>query len=100
MQFVVFFEDQPGTGMELRLKHMPAHLKFLEKNSELISAAGPLKEEDDSLAGGLWLVEAQTKNDVQRLVEEDPFWATGMRKSVQILVWQKVFSDGQRLLKL
>lgn len=100
MQFAVIFEDQPGTGMELRLKHMPAHLDFLERNSAFITAAGPLKEDDDSLAGGLWLVKAEARSDVQRLVEEAPFWGTGMRKTVGILLWQQVFNDGERLIKL
>lgn len=100
MKFVVLFEDQPGTGMELRMKHMPSHLAFLEKNGAAISAAGPLKNEDSTLAGGLWLVEAETQAEVQSLVEEDPFWATGMRKTVNIHSWQQVFAAGKRLIEI
>ena len=100
MKFIVMFEDQPGTGMELRLKYMSAHLSFLETHSSAITAAGPLKEADGSVAGGLWLVEADTEEKVSELVEEDPFWAKGLRKSVRILCWQHVFANGTRLIDL
>jgi hypothetical protein len=32
---------------------------------------------------------------VRRLCERDPFWPTGLRKSVRILEWRQVFADGQ-----
>ena len=98
MKFIVLFEDQPGTGMEVRLKHMPEHLDFLDRNAEAITAAGPLKKDDGELDGGLWLVEAENSAAVQDLVEEDPFWSVGLRKSVRILVWNQVFADGRRLI--
>jgi hypothetical protein len=31
------------------------------------------------------------------LIKEDPFWPTGLRKSVCILAWNQVFADGRRL---
>ncbi len=100
MKFAVLFEDQPGTGMDLRLKHMPAHLAFLENHSNIIKAAGPLKSNNGELAGGLWLAEADQVEEVQDLIERDPFWPAGLRKSVKILAWQQVFADGHRLLDL
>jgi uncharacterized protein YciI len=29
-------------------------------------------------------------------VKKDPFWPTGLRKSVRILAWKQVFADGRR----
>jgi len=98
MIFVVLFEDQPGTGMEVRLQHMPQHIEFLLRNSEKIYAAGPLKERDGSLAGGMWTVQADNTDEVQELVEEDPFWSVGLRKTVRILSWQQVFAEGKSLI--
>jgi len=100
VKFVVLFEDNPGTGNEVRSKYMPDHLAFLERNSASVEAAGPLKTQDDTGAGGLWIVEADSAADVQKLVEEDPFWPTGLRKSVKILSWTQVFVDGQRLISV
>jgi len=48
--------------------------------------------------GGLWLVDAADLAEVDALVKEDPFWPTGLRKSVRILAWNQVFSDGRRLI--
>ncbi|SIT43715.1 hypothetical protein BN2475_450019 [Paraburkholderia ribeironis] len=48
-------------------------------------------------AGGLWLVEADTPDAVDRLVRADPFWPTGLRRSVRVLIRKQVFADGARL---
>ncbi|MEO9874850.1 MAG: YciI family protein [Anderseniella sp.] len=98
MLFAVMFEDNPGTGPEIRARHMPDHLAFLERNNSLIKAAGPLATGTGSGAGGMWIVEAAEEADVRKLVEKDPLLPTGLRKSVQILCWNQVFADGQPLI--
>jgi uncharacterized protein len=98
MIYVVLFEDDDSRA-DMRPKHMPAHLAFLEQNATSIRAAGPLKQVDSGAgAGGLWLVEADSADTVQSLVEADPFWSTGLRKSVRVLQWTQVFADGKRQL--
>ncbi|MCP4188036.1 MAG: hypothetical protein GY763_10595 [Gammaproteobacteria bacterium] len=98
MIFVLFFEDNDNHA-DMRTKYMTEHLSFLLKNTSGILAAGPLKDTDkgDS-AGGLWLVEADTLTDVKALIEQDPFWPTGLRKSVRILEWTRVFAAGEVLI--
>ena len=98
MLYVVLFEDNPELGSEVRRNHMPAHLSFLEKHADRIRAAGPLKSPAGEPAGGLWLVEAESSDAVDALVKADPFWPTGLRKSVRIIEWTQVFADGRRLL--
>lgn len=100
MKFVVLFEDAPGAGIDVREKHMPEHLAFLQRHSANVDAAGPLKNQNGSIAGGLWIVDAGDESEVHNLVEEDPFWSAGLRKSVRILSWSRVFADGQRLLNV
>lgn len=95
MIFAVLFEDDVARADEIRRQYLPAHLAFLERHSTLIQAAGPLQQADGSAAGGLWLVSAE-RDQVERLVREDPFWPTGLRRSVQILAWKQVFADGAR----
>jgi uncharacterized protein YciI len=94
MLFVVLFEDNADHADDIRRQHMPAHLAFLKRNGEAIKAAGPLRDGQDAPAGGLWLVEAAAPADVERLVQEDPFWPTGLRRTVRILTWMQVFADG------
>jgi uncharacterized protein YciI len=96
MLYAVLFEDDP-TRADMRARHMPDHLAFLERNARQVQAAGPLKlAADGTPAGGLWLVEADNARAVQALVEADPFWPTGLRKSIRALEWTQVFAAGKR----
>lgn len=96
MIYAVLFEDDESHA-DKRSVHMAAHLAFLERNASRITAAGPMKDAADGRpAGGLWLVTAENAEAVQALVEEDPFWPTGLRKSLRILQWTQVFADGNR----
>jgi len=96
MIYAVFFEDDSDQAHR-RDEFMAAHLSFLESNAGAIQAAGPLHNALDAApAGGLWLVQADEAAAVRALVEADPFWPTGLRKSVRILEWTQVFADGKR----
>ncbi len=99
MIYAVLFEDDDRHA-DKRAEHMPAHLAFLEDNAQRIRAAGPLTDtRDATAAGGLWLVEAGSRGQVRALVEADPFWPTGLRKSVRILQWTQVFAEGARKIR-
>ena len=94
--FVVFFEDE-GAAADQRDIHMQAHLTFLERNADRIKSAGPLGDPRSGLpAGGLWTVDCSNEADVWDLVKSDPFWPTGLRKSVTVHRWKRVFADGKR----
>lgn len=95
--FAVLFEDDPALAEEARRRHLADHLAFLERNATAVQAAGPLRNAADGApAGGLWVVEAADRARVEALVREDPFWPTGLRRSVRVLAWQQVFADGTR----
>lgn len=95
MIYAVLFEDNDSQA-DKRAKHMAEHLAFLQRNAACITAAGPLMDtKTDAPAGGLWLVEADSAQAVQALIEADPFWPTGLRKSVRVLQWTQVFANGE-----
>jgi uncharacterized protein YciI len=96
MRFIVLFEDDPAKA-DIRPRLMPQHQAFLAANRKAVLEAGPLSEAG-APAGGLWLVEAEDAAAVQRLIEADPFWPTGLRRSVRVLQWTRVFADGRSLL--
>jgi uncharacterized protein YciI len=98
MLYAVLFEDNVNLSSDLRREHMPSHLAFLERNASRIKSAGPLRASTGDPAGGLWLVEADSPDVVDALVKEDPFWPTGLRRSVRILSWSQVFAEGKRLI--
>jgi len=98
MKYVILFDDDPEAPPDLRQTHMQAHLAFLERNADAIEAAGPLHAGDGNGAGGIWLLDVASESDADRLVREDPFWPTGLRKSWRILKWTQVFAGGERLI--
>lgn len=99
MIFAVLFEDDE-THADKRPLHMRDHLAFLADHASEISAAGPLQHAQTGCpAGGLWLVEADSAERVRSLIHEDPFWPTGLRKSIDILQWNRVFAHGDVLLQ-
>lgn len=96
MLYAVLFEDDPAVAAEARRRHMAAHLDFLDGAAERIRAAGPLLSAEGGIPGGLWLVEAESFDEVERLVRADPFWPTGLRRSVAVRAWRQVFAEGRR----
>lgn len=97
MLYVVLFEDNPEISSNVRPLVLPQHLDFLDAHADQVKAAGPLSDETQEVPrGGLWLVEAENEAAVRRLILEDPFWATGLRQSVQISRWTRVFAEGRR----
>ena len=97
MRYIVLLEDDPERS-DVRPRLMPQHLDFLKKHAEEILEAGPLLEPGGNPAGGLWLVEAESPQRVNDLVESDPFWPAGLRKSFRVLAWRRVFAAGNSLL--
>ncbi len=96
MRIIILFEDDPAAPADLRQKHMEDHLSFLEANGKTVHAAGPLVAEDGAPGGGLWMLDVDGFDQADALVKEDPFWPTGLRKSVRILRWNQVFAHGKR----
>jgi len=94
MRFAVLFTDNEKFASK-RQELMKDHLTFLKSNSDSIQAAGPMFSADGTGTGGMWVVEAASVQDVTRLVEEDPFFPTGLRKDIEIREWRLVFELGR-----
>ncbi|HVJ33432.1 MAG TPA: YciI family protein [Terriglobia bacterium] len=92
--YCVLFEDDDDFS-DMRARHMPAHRAFLARHPGII-AAGPLGDAATGMAaGGMWLVGGGSADEITALVREDPFWPTGLRKSVRILEWRLVHALGE-----
>ncbi len=98
MKFIILFEDAPDADPDIRKTHMKKHLNFLEQNSNMIEAAGPLSDDAGQGRDGLWIVEAGSEDEVDRLVHQDPFLPTGLRQSYSIIKWRQVYLNGVRLI--
>ncbi|MEM6985370.1 MAG: YciI family protein [Pseudomonadota bacterium] len=96
MNHIVLFDDHIEKA-PLRRQHFDAHLDFLNHHGAHVCAAGPLLDEVDTqlAVGGLWLTNGLSDEAVRTLVEQDPLFATGLRRSWRIHRWVKVFDEGQ-----
>jgi hypothetical protein len=93
MLFIARFMNNPEKAAQLP-QFYPAHLQWLKEHEDVILVPGALRAEPDAPpVGGLWIVRADSKAEVETLFKTDPFWANGLRKSYEILYWFKAFPD-------
>ena len=89
MLFAVIFTDKPGHGA-LRAEHLKAHIEWVAKHQDTVLVAGSLRVEPGAVpTGGLWVVEAPTREAVLDLMKSDPFYTCGLRQSVEVFHWSK-----------
>lgn len=89
MLFAVLFNDFPGMA-EVRAQNLAAHLAWLEENQAVIPVGGSLRRElGETPKGGLWIAQAQSKEELDALLRTDPFFTAGLRKDYEILHWSK-----------
>jgi uncharacterized protein len=93
MLFVVRFTDNPAR-LHIRKQFLPAHLAWLGRHRQSVLLAGSLRPEPEGTpVGAFWIVEAQSKAEVEALLPTDPFWAQGLRQGVEILHFSKAFPE-------
>ena len=84
--FAVHFEDEPDK-QSVREEHQQSHHDYLRQCGERIVNAGVLHREGTATAvGGLWLVRGSSELDVRALIEADPLFVHGLRRTVRL--WQ------------
>jgi uncharacterized protein YciI len=93
MLFMVRFTDRPDAH-DVRRRYLAEHLVWLDQHKEKVRVGGSLRTAPgEPPVGGLWIVDATDKGEIQGLVQSDPFWANGLRESIEILHWSKAFPD-------
>lgn len=91
-RWAVIFSDKPDMAA-IRATREPAHLDFLRRNRQRILIAGGLRPEPGaSFEGGLWIVEAESREEVMALVEADPYYDPAIR-SVRVACWGRPFPE-------
>ena len=93
MLFAVLFTDRPDQGA-LRAEHLQAHIDWVAAHQATVRIAGSLRREPEQVPqGGLWIVEAPSKDSVHKLMQTDPFWTCGLRERVEVLHWSKALNQ-------
>ena len=92
-RYAAIFENNDGADA-IREKFHAAHLAYLERNRDKVLIGGALRPSpDEASVGGLWVIEAASRDEAVRLCEGDPFFSEGLRKSYRLLLWGKAFAD-------
>ncbi|MEM9714889.1 MAG: YciI family protein [Pseudomonadota bacterium] len=90
--WVVVFEDTPGM-LAHRKEYGADHIAYLKKNREHILVGGGLRASPDApFFGGLWIVSADTYEEVANLVTSDPYFNPDHRR-FKIFAWGKALPD-------
>ena len=93
MLFIVRFTDKPDSQI-VREQNLEAHVSWLDERRQSILVAGSLREDPDlNQFGAFWVVEAESKSEVEELFKTDPFRTSGLRDGVEILHWSKAFPN-------
>ena len=95
MLFAVILRNRPGQA-ELGALYRDQHIQWLDEHKDAVRVAGSLRETFDATpVGGLWVVEAPSKEAVSALVVTDPYFICGLRQSHEVLHWRKAFPSRQ-----
>jgi uncharacterized protein YciI len=99
MLFVARFTDKPDIA-EKRAELLEAHFDWLAANDDKVLLAGSLRTDvgGDSL-GGLWIIEAESKAGAEQVYQTDPFFANGLRESVEVFHYVKAHPDKTSAIK-
>jgi uncharacterized protein len=93
MLFILRFTNKPDKA-SLVPQYYPAHVEWLKERQSVILVPGAIRTDPDAPPiGGLWIVKAESKAEVEELFKTDPFWVNGLRQGYEILYWSKAFPD-------
>jgi len=90
MLYLLMCEDKPDS-QSLRLATRDAHLGYVGNNAESIRLAGPLLGDDgERMVGSLFLIEADSDDDVRAFHDQDPYTQAGLWGNVVLRPFRQV----------
>jgi uncharacterized protein YciI len=81
--FVMTCTDHKN-ALDRRLAARPAHLAYLDANRARLTLAGPLLDDEGQMAGSLFIMEADSKAEVEAFSLGDPYRIAGVFETVDI----------------
>lgn len=90
-QFVVYRLDRTdGKAEEIRATTRPLHIEYMKTFRDCVHMGGPLLDEKGHPVGGVMVIDAETREDVDLMVANDPFELAGLSSVINIheMRWQ------------
>jgi uncharacterized protein YciI len=81
--FVLACFDKPNS-LDLRTATREAHLAYAGEHRTMIKVAGPMLDDADAMAGSLFILEAESRAQVEAFNAADPYQKAGLFGQVEI----------------
>ena len=97
-RWVVIFKDT-SEMLKIRARQdlRDAHVAYAKAHPELLIGGGLKPAPQADFCGALWVVELETKAEVEALIAEDPFYVSEHR-TFEIFTWGKLLEDQTAVL--
>ena len=93
MLWAIRFHDR-ADRLATRERFLDAHVAWLAARRDRILVAGSLRSAPGTTpVGGLWVVEAGSRDEAEAIYATDPFWTEGLRERVEIHFWSKALPE-------
>ncbi len=90
MLYFIYRVDKPNSG-ELREATRPAHLEWAKTLGDRLRYAGPtLEEGTGAMIGSVWVLEADSRDEADRLTQEDPYEKVDLFESKTVQAFMQV----------
>ncbi len=90
MRYILFCEDKADSE-SLRLANRTDHLAWANSKADCISLAGPMLSDDgERMLGSVFIIEADSVDQVRALNDEDPYTRAGLWGNVVIHGFRQV----------
>ncbi|MGD8418390.1 MAG: YciI family protein [Pseudomonadales bacterium] len=90
MLYVLICEDKPDS-LSLRLANREKHLAYAATLNEKIRLAGPMLADDgETMIGSLFIIEAESRDEVVRINADDPYTLAGLFARVTVRPFRQV----------
>ncbi len=97
MPLFLFNARDKANSTELRLANRQAHLEWAGEYSHRIAMAGPVLSDDgEAMIGSTFVIEFDTREEVEAWAAEDPYAKAGLFERTEIIPFLWLVGDGPK----
>ncbi|HWL57455.1 MAG TPA: YciI family protein [Paracoccus sp. (in: a-proteobacteria)] len=83
--FIVYRLDRKdGEAGNIRATTRPAHRDYMTQFGPRVLIGGPILDEAGNAQGGMMVIEAESRDEVERIIAADPFEQAGLSTTIHI----------------
>ncbi len=86
--FVIQWKDKPVEGAGIRAATRQAHLDWIATQPGVVKLGGPFLGAEDSMAGSLLIIEAESLAAAEAFHAQDPYTRAGLFEHSSVEPWR------------